>query len=410
MPAEPPSARLRRSAGRVALAATLAIQIFTSFVGAAPAVLAPALAPDLGVTPNWIGVYMALMYVGAMVGSLVGGAFVARLGAIRVSQGAVALCAIGIALFAAAPASGAFLLPMAALLVGMGYGPITVASSELLARTTAPNRMALTFSIKQTGVPAGTALAGAVLPALSLLAGWRFAFLASAALGIVVILSAETTRKALDVREAARQRMSLALIVRPLRAVMGSRRLLELSLIGLSFAAVQTSLTSFLVVYLSDGLAWSLVASGLALTCATSAAVPGRILWGIAADRVWSATRILAAIGLLSCVCGVVLALASPGWSPWAVLPLVAAYGATAIGWNGVQLSELARRAPPGKAAEITGASGFVTFGGVVIGPLMFSALAGASGSYRVALFAVAAISGAAAAMLLRRGSQDLDE
>jgi MFS family permease len=396
-----------RRAGFVALVATLAIQIFTSVVTSGPAVLAPVLAPDLGITPKWIGVFVALLYVGAMLSSLVCGEFITRYGAIRVSQVAVAFCAIGIATIAALPASALPLLAAAAILAGCGYGPITVASSEVLARTTPPERMAMTFSIKQTGVPAGAALAGAVLPALTLLAGWRFAFFAVAITGVAVIVASEPTRKALDLRRDASEPFSLKAILGPLHTVVRSRRLRELSLVGLAFAAVQTSLTSFLVVYLTDGLQWSLVAAGLALTCATMSAVPGRILWGIAADRWWSANRILAAIGMLACVCGGVMAMATPAWPPWLVLPVAAAYGATAIGWNGVQLSELARRAPPGTAAAVTGASGFLTFGGVVVGPLLFAALAGATGGYRVGFLVSAAISGVAAAVLLRHGSRE---
>ena len=59
--------------------------------------------------------------------------------------------------------------------------------------------MALTFSIKQTGVPAGAALAGAVLPALALALGWRGALLAVAARRCrASSLAAEPTRTALD--------------------------------------------------------------------------------------------------------------------------------------------------------------------------------------------------------------------
>ena len=81
------------------------------------------------------------------------------------------------------PASRCSLLALAPLVIGLGYGPITPASSHVLARTAPPSRMALTFSIKQTGVPAGAALAGALLPALALRIGWRAAFVAVAALG-----------------------------------------------------------------------------------------------------------------------------------------------------------------------------------------------------------------------------------
>jgi len=396
-----------RRDGTVALVATLAIQVFTAVVTSAPAVLAPVLAPDLGITPKWIGVFVAVTYTGAMVGSLVCGEFITRYGAIRISQVAVGFCAAGIAFMALLPPAAAPLLLVAGIVAGLGYGPITAASSEVLARTTPADRMALTFSIKQTGVPAGAALAGALLPALALAAGWRTAFLAVAAVGVAVALAAESTRKALDLRSAAPHPFSLASVLRPLQVVLGVPRLRELSLVGMAFAAVQTSLSTFLVVYLTDGLGWSLVAAGLALTCATTSAVVGRIMWGVAADRWWPPNRILAAIGVLACLCGVALAMAAPEWPALVVLPLAAAYGATAIGWNGVQLSELARRAPPGMAAAVTGASGFLTFGGVVLGPLLFAALAGATGGYRVGFAVSAAIAGVAAAVLIRHGSRD---
>lgn len=393
-----------RQTALVALVATLTIQVYTAVVSSAPAVLAPVLAPDLGITPVWIGVFVGIMYTGAMLGSLGCGEFIARYGAIRVSQACVLICAVGMALMAVVPGSAVPLLVVTAFAMGFGYGPITAASSEVLVRTTPPSRMALTFSIKQTGVPAGAALAGAVLPGLALLAGWRAAFVAVALLGVVVMLAAQPTRRALDVRDPSRPSFSLSAIFAPLKSVLASPPLLELSLVGSAFAAVQVCLTAFLVVFLTDALHWSLVASGLALTCATVSAVPGRILWGVAADRVLSPNRILALIGVLTACFALAFAFATPAWPAFVVLPLAALFGATAIGWNGVQLSELARRAPPGTAGAVTGASGFVTFGGVVTGPLLFAGLAGATGSYRAGFFMCAAISAIAAAVLLRRG------
>jgi len=398
-----------RRAGRAALqalAATLAIQIYTSVAASAPAVLAPMLAADLGISATWIGVFVGLLYAGAMLGSLGSGEFVARYGAIRVSQVSVLVCAIGIALMALTPRSASALLVVAAVMMGIGYGPITVASSELLARTTPPDRMAITFSIKQTGVPAGAAIAGAALPAAALALDWRGAFLLVAAVAAVVAISAQPTRNALDLRNPARKPLSLTAMLSPLRTIVRNPDLLELSISGFALAAVQVCLSSFLVVYLTESLGWSLVAAGLALTCATLAAVPGRILWGAIADRTRSATRVLACIGFLACVCGAALALAGPAWPAWTVLPLAALYGFSAIGWNGVQLSELARRAPPGAAATVTGASGFISFGGVMTGPIAFAALAGATGGYRVGFAACALLSGATALVLASRAAK----
>jgi len=387
----------------VALAATLAIQIFTSLTSAAPAVLAPAIAHDLGITPTWIGVFVGLVYAGAMLGSLVCGGFIARYGAIRVSQVCVLFCAAGIASVALLPAAAVPLLVAAAFTMGVGYGPITAASSEILIRTTPRERMALTFSIKQTGVPAGAALAGAALPALALLAGWRGAFVAIAVVGVAVMAGSEPTRKALDRRHDPEAPFSLAAVFGPLRMVLKSPPLLELALVGFAFSSVQVSLTTFLVIYLTEVLQWSLVASGLALTCATVSAVIGRVVWGIVADRWLAPTRALALIGAMAAGSGIAIAFAAPAWPVALVLSLAALYGATAIGWNGVQLAELARRAPTGQAGAVTGAAGFVTFGGVVGGPLLFAGLAGLTGGYRISFLVCAAVSGVAAAVLMRR-------
>ena len=135
----------------VALVVTLAIQAFTSLAATTPAVLAPELAEEMGISASWIGVFVGLVYAGAMLSSVVSIGFMERYGALRVSQVCVILCAAGIAMVGALPASAAPLLAGAAVLLGLGYGPITPASSQILIRTTEPSRMAPSRSI-----PSGT--------------------------------------------------------------------------------------------------------------------------------------------------------------------------------------------------------------------------------------------------------------
>jgi len=396
--------RPKRRTAIVALAATLAIQVFTSLAATSPAVLAPALAQDLGVASKWIGVFVGLVYAGAMLGSLVAGGLIVRHGAIRVSQVCVLLCAAGIVFMAALPAAAVGLVAAAAVLIGFGYGPITPASSQVLARTTPPAQMALMFSIKQTGVPAGTALAGAVLPAIALLFGWRAAFVGIGVLGILVVLAAQPTRAMLDHDLQPDHRLTLRGAFAGLRNLLRTRILAELVLLSFAYAAVQVCLTSFLVVFLHDALGWSLVLSGLALTCATMGGVVGRIVWGAIADGVLAPRRTLSLIGILAGLAGLALAYATPLWPVSLLLALATVYGATAIGWNGVQLSELARRAPPGTAAVVTGAAGFVTFSGVVLGPPLFAVLSSLVG-YRAGFLFCAALSLAAAIGLALRGT-----
>ena len=389
----------------VALAATTAIQIYVSLAATATAVLAPEIAQAFDVAPKWIGVFVGLVYVGAMLASLACGGFIERFGAIRISQFGVLLSAAGTLMIALAPSYALALLIAAALLIGVGYGPITPASSHVLIRTAEPHRLALTFSIKQTGVPAGAALAGAVLPALALVVGWRIALLVAALAGLVVAAVAEKTHAMLDTelqtaRHSART-FSLATVLLPLRIVVGSRTLAELAVVSFIYAGTQVCLTSFIVVYLTESLRWSLVGAGFVLTAATVGGVVGRIGWGFVADRVAPPRRVLGVIGVIAAICGVVITLATPAWSTAAVAMVALIFGATAIGWNGVQLAEVARHAPQGAAGAVTGAAGFITFSGVVAGPPIFALLAASTGSYRVGFGVFAAMSGISGIVLL---------
>jgi MFS family permease len=386
----------------VALLATLAIQMFTSFAATSTAVLAPAMAQAFAIAPKWIGVFVGLVYAGAMLASLACGGFIERFGAIRVSQVGVILCVVGTIVIAEAPDRAVALLIIAALVIGAGYGPITPASSHLLIRTARPEKLALTFSIKQTGVPAGAALAGATLPGLALLMGWRQALMVAAAFGIVIAAAAQATRATFDTDRRPGRRFSTAAVIQPLRLIWRSRALTELALISFVYAGTQVCLTSFIVVYLTETLQWSLVGAGFALTVTTLGGVVGRIGWGVVADRLWPPRRVLGTIGIIAALCGAATAAAAPTWPDAALLAIAGLFGATAIGWNGVQLAEVARQAPDGSAGAITGAAGFITFSGVVAGPPLFALLASATGSYRVGFGGFAALSCAGGLALLR--------
>ena len=376
-----------RRAAAAALAVTLALQMFTSLAATATPVLAPMIARDLDLSPNLIGVFVGIIYAGSMAGSLAAGGFVERFGAIRVSQACVVMCAVSLAAVCAGavpPSPLVLLLALSPLLLGLGYGPITPASSHVLIRTAPPSRMALTFSIKQTGVPAGAALAGALLPGLALAQGWRATYIAIAALGIGIAVAAQSTRATLDADRQAGRAISFAGVFAPLKIVFGTRALAELALTGFFYAATQVCLSSFLVIYLTETLKFGIVAAGLALTVANVGGIVGRIAWGGTADH-WVPPRVmLGLIGVAAALCAYATAAFGAHWPNAIMFAVCAIFGATAIGWNGVQLAEVARHSPAGQAGAVTGASGFVTFAGVVLGPPVFALLAASTGSYRI--------------------------
>ncbi|MEO8487966.1 MAG: MFS transporter [Betaproteobacteria bacterium] len=383
------------SSPALALGATLAIQVYASFVCTAAAVLAPAIAESLAVPPSYVGGFIGIVYLGAMVASLLSGAYIARHGAIRVSQICVVLCAIGIAGVAAAGANALVVVAIAAIVIGVGYGPITPASSDVLARTTPPSRMSLVFSIKQTGVPAGAALAGAIVAATALLAGWRTALAIVALAGIAVAIAAQSVRAALDTHRRADADLAIGRALHAVRDIFRHRELASIACLSFVYAATQVSLTSFLVVHLTGELRWSLVAAGLALSAGTTAGVVGRIAWGALSDRTRNPRLVLGVIGLVAGACAATTAASTIAWPAIAIYATVAVFGATAIGWNGVMLAEVARLSPPGEAGATTGATGFVTFAGVMAGPPLFAALSAVTSSTRWGFAAVAVLSAA---------------
>ena len=176
------------------LAVTLAIQAMVSMALLTLPVMAPVVAGALGVSSVYVGVYVAIVYVGAILASLAAGTAVARYGAIRVSQAGLLICALGLAL---CTVNSVPVIALGALLIGIGYGPVTPASSHLLARTTPARSLSLVFSLKQTGVPLGGVLAGLIVPSLLLVTGWQGALLLVSLLCLVcaVTISSRKSRR-----------------------------------------------------------------------------------------------------------------------------------------------------------------------------------------------------------------------
>ena len=373
---------------RATLPLTLLIQAAASAALIAPTVAAPRLLAQMGLGPVMVGVYVAVVYFAAMLSSQWGATLVRRWGPIRTSQAALLASAAGVLLVATASPWGA---GAGALLIGLGYGPITPASSEMLARTTPADRFALVFSVKQSGVPLGGVIAALAVPGLLEASGAGVALAAVAALCIVGVLLAATLRARLDAwRDRASPLPSIARTLAPLRLVFAHPGLRRLALCSLVFSAVQVSLTAYAVTFLHGELGWGLVAAGAAMTASQVAGALGRVAWGWLADRNGSTRGMLLALAAGMALCGVLMLLLGPHTPHAAVVLLLAAYGATAIGWNGVFLAGVARSVPHDAAAAATAGSLFFTFFGVVIVPPIFGALGSASGSLGIAFAALA--------------------
>jgi len=382
-----------------ALVAMLAVQILTSMSGTTGSVLAPVAAPDLGVRTYLVGVYVGIIYgVGAFSSGVCSG-FIARFGAIRVSQVCMLLCASGLALGALGYVWSAV---VGAILIGIAYGPSPVASSHILARLTPPSWMNLIFSIKQTGVPIGTGLSGLLLPSLAVALGWQGAALVFASLCLLAAVSIQTLRASLDDdRDPNRNLFAVSSLLSAVRLILREPEMRRLSIISFAYAGMQTILSAFIVTYLSDRVGMAIILAGFVLAISQASGAIARVIWGFTADRGGiDPVRLLAELGIAMSVIALITGFLSPDW-PFALIVLVcAAFGATAAGWNGVFLAQLARLAP-GRVSEAAGGSHLLTFGGVMVLPPVFSLILALTGSYAIGFACIAALTFAGGLWLL---------
>lgn len=381
-----------------ALGTTLLTQALASAAVLAPTVVAPLIAGALEMSVAMIGVYISVVYLSAMVASVLSGPVIGAIGGIRVSQLCLLVCAAGLCLIAS---SSFVLAAVGAVLVGLAYGPLTPASSDVLIRSSPPRRMSVIYSLKQTGVPLGGVLAGLVLPALALRTEWNWALVAIAAGCVACAIVIMPFRRALDGELTGRViRPRMREIFDPVRLIVRNRNLRILAFGSLVLSATQVSFSVYLVTFLTQSLHWQIVAAGVALSVSQAFGAGGRVLWGWVADTSVGAKRTLLILTAAMTASSLAVLAIDASTAAWIVVTLIAAFGATAVGWNGVFLAAIARLAPSGQTAFVTGGALAFTYLGVVIGPPLFGAIAEASGSFSVA-FGLLALPLAACGLLL---------
>ncbi len=364
----------------LALGAMFLQQTFVALGRSLPAVIAPAIITDLHLAPAWIGVYFGGTAFASLVVQLGCGSFIVRYGAMRMSQIALVLLAIGTAL---ATLGTPLTLILSAIIAGGGGAVSTPASSHLLARCASPRYLPLVFSIKQTAVPAGLLLAGILAPQLTESTGWRTTMLLSAAACVVYALMLQPLCKIFDTDRVPTRTFHLSDFRATLTSVISTPGLRALSFACLAFNGLQATVTAYFVVYLTT-IGYTPVAAGFVFSVAVGVAVPGRILWGWLGSSYVSPLVMMAGLALGMAGSVALLALCNTGWPTLVVGLIACVLSATALSWHGILLAETARAAPEDMRGSVTG--GVLSFGqvGALVLPLLYSGLLNVTGSYGI--------------------------
>jgi MFS family permease len=370
---------------RTALAAVVAV--VTS--GVLPAFLTGALSVqirrDLDFGEAALGAAMACFFAGAAATSAVLGRAAERLGPELSMRLSASLSAASLLVIAVAARS------FQSLVIVLAVGGVANALSQpaanlFIARRVDPSRLGIALAVKQASVVGATLLGGLAVPTIALTIGWRWAFVAGAALAVV---------GAVAVPHGPDRRASAG-VSRPDRS--GDSAFAALAVlaagVGLGAAAAGT-LGTFLVnagveADLSEGSAGLLVAGGSATVIVV------RLIAGARADRRQGGNLPIVAAMLALGAIGYLLYATETKAMLIAASPLTFACG---WGWPGLFNLAVVRANPqaPGLASGVTQTGTYI---GAVAGPLAFGALA-ESRSFAAAWSLAAACSLAAAVAMI---------
>jgi MFS family permease len=361
--------------------------------------LADRVAEDFGISRAWLGLYLFIQNVASIAAAMGCGAIIIRMGALRISQ--ACLLFMGGSLFVIATGV-LWLYPVAAILLGAA-SVSTPASSHILAKYCPPRLAPIIFSIKQTGVPVGSLIAGILVP---ILLGMGFyigslgvsihldAYGTCIVLGLMVYAIAlllQPLREHFDSDRRSDVKFSFSGAIQTMRVVMSNPSLRDLALCAFALGGLQSIFAGFFILFMIDGLNYSEVEAGSVFAIASFTAIGARILWGWLGSTYFSARLVMGGISLFAAVGAVLIGFLDFSWSFNSILTVAILYNVTSLSWHGILLAETARLSPEGNVGGITGGVLAFTSVAMMIYPAIYGGLLAVTDSYGVG-FSLAAI------------------
>jgi MFS family permease len=320
--------------------------------------LAPRIRADFAFGDSALGVAAGLFYLMSAVASVPAGRLVDRVGAtrgMRLTTVFTVACCLAIAAFAGSALSLTVLIVIGGVGNALGGPSITA----LLNREVSTNRQGLAFGAQQAGAPLGAVLAGLALPVVAIPLGWRWAFVAAAALALVSV--------AFVPRADATSAVATSAVRRP----EGFSSVHALGVAAVFASAASVGFVAFLVTYsVENGM--SEAAAGLLLAGVSLAAATSRIGLGLFADHTGQDPLRPVAAMLTASVAGFLLLIVG---EPAVIAAAALLAGSLGWAWTGGLNLAVVQRAPDAPAWAV-GVMLTGLFVGAVGGPLLTGFLA----------------------------------
>ena len=340
---------------------------------------------EMGVSEGVYGWGLGSFFGAAMVGSVMLGRLAQRIGPLNQMTLALGV-SIAVQLALAATARSFLAVIGFLVLAGLANAANQTSVNLALAQAQLP-RLGLAVSIKQSGLPTATLLAGFAVPSLALTVGWRWAYVAGAVFALMSLVLVRTAVGSSVFRTAA---------TRDSVPESSSRDLFLAAAVGAFLAFSAGSLVAWGV---GSGVDAGLGpgTAGLFLSVGAATGITMRVVSGWLSDtmrvkpfRAGGITALVGSIGMAG------LALRSPATH---VAAMLLSFG---CGWIWPVFTNYGIvRANPRAAGSATGITQMGVYVGVFVGPLVTGWLIEHSG-YPAMWLAVAASSVAGAAVSIR--------
>lgn len=371
--------------------------------------LTPFLKAEFGLSNAGVGVLVVSMYAGYLVALVPGGFLTDHIGERRVLAGALAVVGVCELLISVLPSY--WMLSGGLFLLGIGYAPVPSGTNKGIFDWFPPDSRATVLSIKQTSVMIGGATAAATLPLLAVWLDWRVAMAAVGAtlIASLGLLAVYTSSSGSNGVEQHRPRPSLSAVARRTITLARDARFGSLLASGFFFGAVQFTLMTYVLLYLTEALSVHPAVAGIVYTVMQLAGATTRVILGIVTDGYFATRKFipLAGMGTLGClVCVPVILL-----NETATLPLVAVimtvFGAVVLGYNGLYLTIAGELVPSEETGAATAVSVSVIILGAVVTPPLFGYIVDRTGSFAPSLGLLAGLSLLAGLAAIRIGAYD---
>jgi len=385
------------------LAATMAVQTFSTAAAYSIPAVAPAVAHDIGTNPALVGYFISAVYGVGIFSALLSPPMIGRRGAVVVSQ-AVLVSTVAMLLTAATGTIAA--IALSAMLMGLAYGATAPASTHLLVPRTPPPLMNLVLSIRQIGVPLGGMMASLAMPPLTLLFGWRTALLIQLVPVLLLGIAMHIWCRQWDAEVRNAPPAAHPGLLAPLRLVMNNPALRRLSFAAFVYSGLQLCFMVFMTTQLTTKAGFDLVTAGQTLAAYQLAGVISRPIWGWLSDNVMGARWWLGLQGALMCAMAILAGTFNESWPGHLVVLVSMVAGATASGFTGIAYGEYARLGGA-RRTEATGAGAASMFCGVMVLPAVMSLVVTLTGSYEAVYAAIGVLALVAGLGMVMRWPDD---